>query len=158
MVESQSQHGPWSCGACHALRNVPTCQTRAQKSPKRVVAANGEQIRDLGEKDCSFQDTQGNFKDAQHSEMRVLSNLSFQCRKLVGPEPVNIVVLDEKNPNIRNTRDGTMINLDVNSGVCTTGVWICLDETGSSFQLAGDSKWSYRLRQACEASSTVCRV
>ena len=29
----------------------------------------------------------------------------------------NIVVLDEKSPHMRNTRDGTVIMLDVNSGV-----------------------------------------
>ena len=31
----------------------------------------------------------------------------------------NIVVLDEKNPHIRKTRDGTMIKMDVNNGVST---------------------------------------
>ena len=39
----------------------------------------------------------------------------------------NIVVLDEKNPHIRNFRDGTVIKLDVNSGVYTMDMWICLD-------------------------------
>ena len=44
----------------------------------------------------------------------------------------NIVVLDEKNPQVRNTRDGTVmkLKLDVDSGVCTMDMWICLDETG----------------------------
>ena len=42
----------------------------------------------------------------------------------------NIVVLDEKNPHIRNTRDGTVIKLDVNNGVYTMDIWICFDETG----------------------------
>ena len=31
----------------------------------------------------------------------------------------NIAVLDDKNPHIQNTRDGTMIKLDVKSGVYT---------------------------------------
>ena len=48
-----------------------------------------------------------------------------------------MVVLDEKNLHIRNIRDGTMIKMDVNNGVCTTDMWICLDETGPVFQLAG---------------------
>ena len=35
----------------------------------------------------------------------------------------NIVVLDEKNRHIRNTRDGTVIRLDVNNGVHTMDMW-----------------------------------
>ena len=49
----------------------------------------------------------------------------------------NIVVLDEKNPHIRNIRDGTVIKLDVSNGVYTMDMWICFDETGPVFQLAG---------------------
>ena len=30
-----------------------------------------------------------------------------------------------------------MIKLDVNNGVYTMDMWICLDENGSGFQLAG---------------------
>ena len=45
----------------------------------------------------------------------------------------NIVVLDEKNPHIRNTTDGTVIKLDVNNGVYAMDMWICLDETGPVF-------------------------
>ena len=33
--------------------------------------------------------------------------------------------------------DGTLIKLDVNNGVYTMDMWICLDETGPVFQLAG---------------------
>ena len=39
-------------------------------------------------------------------------------------------MLDEKNPLIRNTRNGTTIELDVNSGVYSTDMWVCLDKTG----------------------------
>ena len=45
----------------------------------------------------------------------------------------NVVVLDEKHPHIRNNRDGTVIKLDVNSGVCTMDVRVCLDEIGAVF-------------------------
>ena len=48
----------------------------------------------------------------------------------------NVVVLDEKNPHIRSNRDGTVIKLDVNNGVYTTDMWVCLDELGPGFQLA----------------------
>ena len=47
----------------------------------------------------------------------------------------NVVVLDEKNPHIRNNRDGTVIKLDVIEGVCTVYMWVCLGETGPGFQL-----------------------
>ena len=63
----------------------------------------------------------------------MLSNPSFRCKKVV--RAGNTDVLDEKNPHIRNTRDGTVIKLDVNNGVYTMDMWICLDM--SSFQLAG---------------------
>ena len=45
----------------------------------------------------------------------------------------NIVVLDEQKPHIRKIRDGTVIKLDVNNGVYTMDMWICLDETGPDF-------------------------
>ena len=48
----------------------------------------------------------------------------------------NVVVLDGKNLHIRHNRDGTVIKLDVNSGVYTMDMWVYLDETGlvSSWQ------------------------
>ena len=49
----------------------------------------------------------------------------------------NTVVVDEKNPHIRKTRDGTVIKLDVNNGVYTMDTWICLDETGPVFSWQG---------------------
>ena len=49
----------------------------------------------------------------------------------------NTVVLDEKNPHIRIARDGTVIKSDVNDGVCTVDMWICLDETGPVFSWQG---------------------
>ena len=38
----------------------------------------------------------------------------------------HIVVLVELNPHFQNTRDGTVIKLDVNSGVYTMDMWGCL--------------------------------
>ena len=49
----------------------------------------------------------------------------------------NVVVLDEKNPHIRNNRDGTVIKLNMNSGVYTMDVWVCLNETGLVFSWQG---------------------
>ena len=52
-------------------------------------------------------------------------------------EAGNVVVLDEKNPHIRNNRDGTVVKLDVNSGVLTMDMWVCLDETVPAFSWQG---------------------
>ena len=61
----------------------------------------------------------------------MLSNPLISLQKVV--QAGNTVVLDERNPHIRNTRDGTVIKLDVNNGVYTMDMWICLDETGPVF-------------------------
>ena len=95
-----------------------------ETAPKKFVAANGEQVKDLGEETIPFK-----------------TNLT-SIQKVAGI----IVVLDEKNPHIRNSRDGTMIKLDANSGVRTVDIWICLNR--SSLQLAGTSVWSGLFRQA----------
>ena len=49
----------------------------------------------------------------------------------------NVVVLDEKSPRIRNNRDGTVIKLDVNSGVYTMNMWVYFDETDPLFSWQG---------------------
>ena len=56
-----------------------------------------------------------------------------RCEALDLNDAGNVVVLDEKNPHIRNIRDGTVIKLDVNNGVCTMDMWICFDEIGPVF-------------------------
>ena len=59
----------------------------------------------------------------------------ISVRKVV--QAGNVVVLDEKNPHMRNYRDGTVIKLDVNSGVYTMDMWVCLDATGPVFSWQG---------------------
>ena len=49
----------------------------------------------------------------------------------------NVVVLDEKNPHIRNNRDGTVTKLDVNNGMYTMDMWVCLDEICPEFSWQG---------------------
>ena len=49
----------------------------------------------------------------------------------------NTVVLDEKNPHIRNIRDGTVIKLDASNDVYTMDIFICFDETGPVFSSQG---------------------
>ena len=103
----------------------PRVKLERRTSPKKFVAANGEQIKDLGEKNIPFKTNEG---------ANVVKPL-ISMQKVV--RAGNIVVLDEMNPHIRNTRDGTVIKLDVNSGVYTMDMWICFDETGPVFSWQG---------------------
>ena len=111
----------------------PCVKFEHKKSPKKFVAANGEQIKDLGEKNIPFKTNEGIQRCVTFSSNVVKPLMSMQKVVRNG----NIVVLDETNPHIRNTRDGTMIKLDVNNGVYTMGMWICLDETGPVFSWRG---------------------
>ena len=54
------------------------------------------------------------------------------------------VVLDERNPYIRNTRDGTTIKLDANTGVFTLDMWGCLDMERTPYSAVDDSEWHKR--------------
>ena len=87
---------------------------------KKFVAANGEKIQDLGEKILSQV-----HKECKRCEAFVLDEKIVQAG--------NVVVLDEKNPHIRNLRDGMIIKMDVNNGAYTMDMWVRLDETGPVF-------------------------
>ena len=102
--------------------------------PKKFVAANGEQIKDLGAKRIPFKTNEGVQRCITFRSANVVKPL-ISMQKVV--QAGNTVVLDEKNPHIRNTRDGTVIKLDVNNGVYTMDMWICLDETGPVFSWQG---------------------
>ena len=71
----------------------------------------------------------------------------------------NFVVLDEKNSHIRNSRNGTTINLDANNGVYTMDMCFCTDKTGPVFSLTdtlSDHK-SVSLTAMCERERTEDR-
>ena len=51
---------------------------------------------------------------------------TFHSRPKMVVQAGNIVVLDVKNPHIRNIRDGTVFKLHVNNVVYTMDMWICL--------------------------------
>ena len=93
----------------------PNVKLERRTSPKKFVAANGDQIKDLGEKSIPFKTKERiqrciTFRSAICCEA---SHINMQKVVRAG----NVVVLDERNPHIRNTRDGTIIKLDVNNGV-----------------------------------------
>ena len=77
-----------------------------------------------------------------HNIQQVLSNLLFQRKRSFERETLScwmkrIPTLDEKDPHIRNIRDGKIIKLDANNGAYTVDMWICLDETGPVFSWEG---------------------
>ena len=83
-----------------------------------------ENTRDLGEQTIPFRSVEG----------------VHRCKKFRSSsavKPLISMVLDEMNPNIRNNRDGTDMKLDVNNGVYTMDMWVCLDETGPVFSWHG---------------------
>ena len=106
----------------------------ARHHRKKFVAANGEQIKDLGAKRIPFKTNEG-----------VQRCITFRSANVVKPlismqnvvQAGNTVVLDEKNPHIRNSRYGKVIKLDVNNDVYTMDMWICIDETGPVFSWQG---------------------
>ena len=65
----------------------------------------------------------------------------------------NVVVPDEKNPHIRNNRDGTVIKLDVNRGLSTMDMWVCVDGTGPVF--SKDCEWLECHKQTCKIRDEV---
>ena len=71
----------------------------------------------------------------------------ISMRKVV--QAGNVVVLDEKNPRIRNNRDGTVFKLDVNSGEYTMDVWVCLGETGTNKLVRQVTKCSSGGEESC---------
>ena len=101
---------------------------------QRFVAADGERIKDLGEKTIPLKSVEGVRRCMKLRSANVVKPL-ITMRKVV--QAGSVVVLDEKNPYIRNTRDDTVIKLDVNSGVYTIDIWVCLDETGPVFSWQG---------------------
>ena len=122
-------------------------------SPNKFVAANGEQIKALGEKSIPFKTNEGVQRCKTFRSANVVKALT-SMQEVV--QAGNIVVLHEKNPHIRNTRDGTVIKLDVNNGVYTMDMRICLDETGLVFSwqaLGGQAAFDKPVRPAA-----LCRV
>ena len=102
----------------------PRVKIERKTPPKKFVAANGEQIKDFGAKRIPFKTNEGVQRCITFRSAKVVKPLiSMQKVVQVG----NTVVLDERNPHIRNTGDGTAIKLDVNNGVYTMDMWICLD-------------------------------
>ena len=112
----------------------PRVKLERKTSPKGFEAANGEQIRDLGDKTSPFKTNEGIQRCITFRSASVVKPL-ISMQKVV--RAGNTVVLDEKKPRIRKTSNGTKIKRDVNNGVCTVDMSICLNETGPVFSWQG---------------------
>ena len=101
---------------------------------KKFVAAKREKIKYFGEKAIPFKSVEGVHRCIKFRSANVVKPLISVSK--IG-QAGNVVVLDEKNPHIRNNRDGTVIKLDVIGGVYTMGMWVCLDEIDPVFWWQG---------------------
>ena len=73
---------------------------------KQFVAANEERIKDLGEKTIPFKSVEAVHRCMKFQSASVVKPL-IKMRKVV--QAGNVFVLDEKNPQVRHNRDGTVI-------------------------------------------------
>ena len=127
-----------SGGAGHVMPETmfPRVKLQRKTSPKTFVAANGEQIRGLGEKRIPLKTNEGIQRCITFRSASVVKPL-MSMQKVV--RAGNVVVLDERNPHIRSIRDRTTTKLDENSGVYTVDLWMCTDETRPVFSWQGQS-------------------
>ena len=93
---------------------IPCVKLERKTSPQKFVAVNGEQSRDVGEKRTQFKTKEGVRVCIMFRSASVTKSL-ISMQKVVRAGIV--VVLVEKNPHIRNIRDGKTMKLDVNNGV-----------------------------------------
>ena len=131
--EHQSHNGRRSCRACHAGRDVPVNETGSHERNKETRCSKWRKDQRL-EKTIPVKSVEGVRRCIKFRSANVVKPL-ISMRKVV--QARNVVVLDEKIPHSRNNRDGTVINLDVNNGVYTMDMWVCLDETGPVFSWQG---------------------
>ena len=111
------------------------------------MAANGEQITDLGEKNFPFKTNEGIRRCITFRSASVVKHLISMHKFVRGG---NIAVLDEKTPHIRNIRDGIVIKLDVSIGVYTMDMCGFALLRQVQFSAVRDSEWSSHFRQACK--------
>ena len=92
----------WSCRIYTLEAMFSRVQLERKTAPKKFVAANGQRIRDLGEMTIRPKTNDG-------TQRRITSNSASMVKPFISIQELfragNIVVLDEKNPHIRKTRD-----------------------------------------------------
>ena len=111
---------------------------------KKFVVANGENIKDWGEKTILFKSVEGVHRCIKIRSANVVKPL-ISMRKVV--QAGNVVVQYEKNPHIRNIRDGAVIKLDV--------ITECVSMKLVQFSTGKDSEWLDCRRQTCKTKDKV---
>ena len=136
-----------AAGHVMPAERFPRVKLDRTSATKKFVAANGDRIKVSGQKTIPFKSVKGVHRCKKIRSANVVKPL-ISTRKVV--QAGNVVVLGEKNPHIRNNRDGTVIKLDVNNAVYTMDVWVCLDEIGGK-----DSEWLECHKQTFKTSVEV---
>ena len=112
-----------------------------------------KRIKDLGEKTIPFKSVEGvhrcmKFRCAKRCGALNLNDkgrASWRCR---GAGLKRIRTLET-------IRDGTVIKLDVNTGVYTMDMRVCLDETLVRWSAGKDSEWPECHKQTCKIKGEV---
>ena len=104
------------------------------------------------EKTVQFRSVEGVHRCTKFRSAIVVKPL-ISMRKVV--QAGKAVVLDEKNPHIRNNRDGTVIKLDVNNGVAQTWTCGCVSMKLVWFSVGKNSEWLECHKQTCETKDEV---
>ena len=112
----------------------PRVKLDRASTTKKFVAANGESIRDLGEKTIPFKSVEGVHRCIKFRSAKVVKPL-ISMRMVM--QAGNVVVQDGKNQHIRNNRDGNSHQAGCEQRGVHHGHVVCLDETGPVFSRQG---------------------
>ena len=130
----------------------PRVKAERRTSPNNFVAANGEQIKHLGEKNIALKTNEGIQRCITFGSASVVKSLSFQCRKLSELETLSCWMQRIRTSEHLRRNDGQAGREQTE---CTQ--WACGFASMKQVQFSAgrDSKWSNRFRQACNAGSIV---
>ena len=101
--EHQGHDGHRSCRACHASRDVPASETGSHEHNKEI-RSSGEKIKYLGEKTIPFKSIEAVHRCIKFWSANVVKPLISMIKAV---QAGNVVVLNDKNPRIRNYQDGS---------------------------------------------------
>ena len=113
---------------------LPVKQTEQSKAGKEFTCANGDKIRNEGEKVIPFFTAEGEKKSVRAQRTKV-------TRMLIAVNKLNKagyqVSLDAENPLIRNTATGKVTKLRMKNGIFLIDLWVDTEVTGPVFHRQG---------------------
>ena len=116
--------------------NVTLAHTGA---PKKIVAANGVRIRDMGVK---------------ANPLKLHEGSQFKSTRKIA-QAKHVVVLDESQPTHSKPSRWHGNKLDVNKGFCTVDIWAWCDEPGTMIGICASSEL-VRLVTVCRSHEQEC--